>query len=214
MLPVGRGLARLFFTSIRVCFGGYLENLVSDGPSCVHMTCPQYKCPLVITAGSIAELCLPEVYEKYMKYLTRNFIDGSAYMHWCPAASCEYVAIGTNIETITCKCSMVYCTRCGGESHQPCSCDTVQKWVIKNTSESENANWLLVNTKPCPACNRRIEKNQGCNHMTCSICKHEFCWLCMKNWSGHNGNSYTCNEFKPEEENVSNAMSAKALLDR
>lgn len=36
--------------------------------------------------------------------------------------------------------------------------------------------------KECPVCNSRIVKmNDGsCNHMTCSICETEFCWLCMK----------------------------------
>ena len=41
------------------------------------------------------------------------------------------------------------------------------------------ANWILANTRKCPNCNTRIEKNQGCNHMTCRLCKHEFCWTCM-----------------------------------
>lgn len=36
--------------------------------------------------------------------------------------------------------------------------------------------------KECPVCSSRIIKmNDGsCNHMTCSICETEFCWLCMK----------------------------------
>lgn len=36
--------------------------------------------------------------------------------------------------------------------------------------------------KECPVCASRIIKmNDGsCNHMTCSICETEFCWLCMK----------------------------------
>lgn len=36
--------------------------------------------------------------------------------------------------------------------------------------------------KECPVCASRIVKmNDGsCNHMTCSICETEFCWLCMK----------------------------------
>lgn len=36
--------------------------------------------------------------------------------------------------------------------------------------------------KECPVCSSRIIKmNDGsCNHMTCSICETNFCWLCMK----------------------------------
>ncbi|KAB1264594.1 E3 ubiquitin-protein ligase ARIH2 [Camelus dromedarius] len=29
----------------------------------------------------------------------------------------------------------------------------------------------------CPKCNICIEKNGGCNHMQCSKCKHDFCWM-------------------------------------
>lgn len=35
------------------------------------------------------------------------------------------------------------------------------QWNIKNSSESENINWILANTKICPACKVSIEKNQG-----------------------------------------------------
>lgn len=55
-------------------------------------------------------------------------------------------------------------------------CATVSKWLLKNSAESENLNWILANTKPCPKCKRPIEKNHGCMHMTCAQCRHEFCW--------------------------------------
>ena len=54
-------------------------------------------------------------------------------------------------------------------------CIVIFFWI----GTSETANWILANTKKCPMCNSRIEKNQGCNHMNCKICKHEFCWICM-----------------------------------
>ena len=47
-------------------------------------------------------------------------------------------------------------------------CETVATWIRKNSAESENLNWILANTKPCPKCKRPIEKNQGCMHMNCS----------------------------------------------
>ena len=75
-------------------------------------------------------------------------------------------------------------------------CETIKKWLIKNSAESENLTWIIANTKPCPKCKRAIEKNQGCMHMTCSQCKHQFCWLCLADWKTHGegtGGFYSCN---------------------
>jgi len=45
---------------------------------------------------------------------------------------------------------------------------------------------VLANTKHCPKCRRPIDKNQGCNHMTCRApCHHQFCWLCSDPWDRH-----------------------------
>jgi ariadne-1 len=76
----------------------------------------------------------------------------------------------------------------------------VAKWILKNSAESENMNWILANSKPCPKCKRPIEKNQGCMHMTCTPpCKFEFCWLCVGAWSDHGertGGFYACNRYE------------------
>ena len=39
--------------------------------------------------------------------------------------------------------------------------------------------------QPCPNCKSPIQRNFGCNHMTCNCCSHEFCWVCMQPWSIH-----------------------------
>ncbi|CAO2150042.1 unnamed protein product [Urochloa humidicola] len=79
------------------------------------------------------------------------------------------------------------------QAHRPVSCSMVRAWLAKNKSDSETANWVLVNTKLCPNCHKAIEKNQGCNHMRC-VCGHHFCWLCLKPAGGQH---YACDVYDP-----------------
>ena len=58
----------------------------------------------------------------------------------------------------------------------------VQQWakVIKEVQEEEAARddtWVERNSKPCKGCGARIQKTGGCNHLVCSRCKHQFCWV-------------------------------------
>jgi len=108
------------------------------------------------------------------------------------------------MKRVTCVCGNSFCFACAQEDHEPAACESVRVWHIKNKSDGENVNWILSNCKICPQCKVAIEKNQGCNHMTCRNCRHEFCWLCKANWNGHNA----CNTFgdaKTEEQKAQDA---------
>ena len=90
-------------------------------------------------------------------------------------------------------------------------------WAEKCQSSSESANWIIVNTKKCPKCSSRIEKNQGCNHMHCKICNHDFCWMCLGPWGEHDqatGGYYKCNRYDPSKPAGDNESRAKHELDR
>lgn len=54
-----------------------------------------------------------------------------------------------------------------------------KKQEKKETKEKLSAEHISKTTKPCPGCGKRIEKADGCNHMKCSVCRHEFCWKCL-----------------------------------
>lgn len=52
--------------------------------------------------------------------------------------------------------------------------------------DAETKSWISKNAKLCPNCKVPIEKNNGCDHMTCKNCPHEFCWLCLCPRKGYN----------------------------
>lgn len=71
---------------------------------------------------------------------------------------------------------------------------------LDTVDDEETKKLLLQNTKPCPQCGNRIEKNAGCMHMYCK-CTYQFCWVCLGNHWAHNFKEGVCHEgkaFDPE----------------
>lgn len=97
---------------------------------------------------------------------------------------------------VKCTCNQQTCVRCENSNHLPATCENMKDWDSKEQADAANANWILANTKQCPnpKCRKAIEKNQGCNHMTCSQCRNEFCWICLGDWARHGSSYYACNK--------------------
>lgn len=105
-----------------------------------------------------------------------------------------------------CKCGSLVCMKCKNIGHEPLICKLFKEWDdnLAGRLDALNNNWKQQNTKKCPGCGTDIEKNQGCMHMTCAKCKHQFCWLCLGDWKKHGsgtGGYYKCNLYKPNEDN-------------
>jgi len=167
------------------------------------LRCPDPSCGAAIGQDMINLLVSDEDKEKYARYLLRSYIEDNRKTKWCPAPGCEFAVefvVGSENYDVSCLCSYGFCWNCTEEAHRPVDCGTVAKWIMKNSAESENMNWILANSKPCPKCKRPIEKNQGCMHMTCTPpCKFEFCWLCLGAWTDHGertGGFYACNRYE------------------
>ncbi|CAA3023341.1 probable E3 ubiquitin- ligase ARI8 [Olea europaea subsp. europaea] len=185
------------------CWKAYISTSINDGPGCLTLRCPDPSCGAAVGQDMINILAPDGDKEKYRRYLLRSYVEDSRKTKWCPAPGCdcavEYV-VGSGSYDVTCSCSYSFCWSCTEEAHRPVDCETVAKWILKNSAESENMNWILANSKPCPKCKRPIEKHQGCMHMTCTPpCKFEFCWLCLGAWSDHGertGGFYACNRYE------------------
>ncbi|BBH06845.1 hypothetical protein PRUPE_6G364600 [Prunus persica] len=185
------------------CWAGYISTAINDGPGCLMLRCPDPSCGAVVCQDMINALASAEDKEKYSRYFIRSYVEDNRKTKWCPAPGCDYAIdfiVGGGSYDVTCRCSYSFCWNCTEEAHRPVDCGTVAKWILKNSAESENMNWILANSKPCPKCKRPIEKNQGCMHITCTPpCKFEFCWLCLGAWSDHGertGGFYACNRYE------------------
>jgi len=95
--------------------------------------------------------------------------------------------------------------KCGGVLHEGQSCSEVQRAKADAKMKKMLDDSLRDGTmKPCPNCHVPIYKTEGCNHMTCGDndwqhggakntqiskghrrCFHEFCWNCLKVYTGY-----------------------------
>ncbi|KAK3873737.1 hypothetical protein Pcinc_021271 [Petrolisthes cinctipes] len=113
---------------------------------------------------------------------------------------------------VDCGNGHFFCWECLGEAHSPSGCEQWVEWQSKvaeikpeelrissgETEDAANFLWLVTNSKPCPNCKSPIQKNEGCNHMKCSKCKFDFCWVCLESWKKHSsatGGYFRCNRF-------------------
>lgn len=69
---------------------------------------------------------------------------------------------------------------------------------------------MKINTQDCPKCKWPIEKNNGCNHMTCLKCSYEFCWICLGDYKTHG----MCNGDTPKAWETTGAQEKRESLEK
>mmetsp|Transcript_2911 Transcript_2911/g.9172 ORF Transcript_2911/g.9172 Transcript_2911/m.9172 type:complete len:439 (+) Transcript_2911:58-1374(+) len=207
------------------CYTTFLAHKITDeGYNCVFATCPKPECSLVVSERLVHSLALPAdkraIFDKARR-IERSYVDDNPNLKWCTAAGCgNAIRAPKGHLGVKCSCGQRFCFKCNDEDHAPCSCEELAKWMVKCRDDSETYNWLMSNTKACPKCATSIEKNGGCNHMTCknSSCKFEFCWVCLGPWKDHSGSYYSCNRYDPEKEKenpeAKKKDSSRAALER
>mmetsp|Transcript_18311 Transcript_18311/g.27120 ORF Transcript_18311/g.27120 Transcript_18311/m.27120 type:complete len:948 (+) Transcript_18311:648-3491(+) len=183
----------------RDCWHAFLDEASDQGNiRFLKMKCPQHDCRARLMANEIQKLDRQQ-YLKWQKALLERFVQSDPLYRFCPGPDCNFVGISSidgNHKLCSSKCehcSTTFCFQCGAPPHEPANCDHVAEWqrLVGNSSF-----WLKKNAKPCPGCNAPIEKNMGCNHMTCQNCETEFCWLCLKKLRVHL-EAHTCNKYEP-----------------
>lgn len=209
---VTAGCSHAFCTG---CWAGYIASKIGEGLSVVDTRCPMTKCPIKVGEATMRRFLNEDDAKKFDVYLGRSFVESNVKIQPCTGIDCERSIVFENLPTnpvaVNCTCGKVFCFSCGGDTHHPIPCKVASEWTKKITLDGANSEWMLVNTKPCPKCQRPILKNGGCMHMQCSQCHTSFCWLCSSPWdAGPYACSKRCNQYKRTESNNNETRKKRA----
>jgi hypothetical protein len=89
----------------------------------------------------------------------------------CPAVDCPGFSFPDQ-NTGRCQCEVCrteWCGQCSSQHDAQQQCNAVDPQVKEFIEDNR--------FKRCPSCLHMVEKEEGCNHMTCR-CRHEFCYQC------------------------------------
>ena len=126
----------------------------------------------------------------YKKNKIKFFVLSNPDLIFCPIANCDGYAT-KNESSLKNKCNNnhEFCIRCGEFWHQSGNCpeDEVVDKLFRNYCKK-------LRLKECPSCGIITFKKDGCNHITCSYCRQNWCWLCeevFETTEGHYQNPYS-----------------------
>ena len=173
------------------CFREYCKQKLALGKDVITSSCPDQKCGNIVPQRLFKQLLSRDDYKKFSQFFRNSFVEINKRIKYCPGKDCSKVFESTlgEVVDIACGCGTSVCFGCDQEAHKPIDCKTLKKWNdIIASGAGVGDSWIAMNTKPCPKCGVRIEKNSGCMSMQCRSCGHGFCWLCLGGAKEHGGN--------------------------
>nr|XP_018897987.1 PREDICTED: E3 ubiquitin-protein ligase RNF19A-like [Bemisia tabaci] len=174
------------------CLQHYLRIEITE--SRIIITCPECSEPMHPNDIRMI-LNEPALYEKYEDFMVRRVLAVDPDTRWCPAPDCCYAVVANGCAScpkLKCGregCNAYFCYHCKALWHPNQTCTAAR---AKRASSLNSSSILLSleaqltqfreDVKVCPRCQVLIVKmdDGSCNHMTCSVCGAEFCWLCLK----------------------------------
>ena len=142
-------------------------------------------CKVPVSIPEIRRFLQPQVFQALIEVAFRSYLDQHAQeLKFCTTPDCQQVyRHSPNIRILQCpSCFSTICSACDEEAHEGMTCQ--ERRLHKDPAEQDRLFnvWANEHGKQCPECRRVIEKNEGCNHMTCR-CGAHFCWQCGKSFS-------------------------------
>ena len=155
------------------CWFNYLKTSILEA-KVDNIVCMNHECVDEISEDFIIKHISKNqnLIEKYKKFKKRAEIIKDKNKQICPKPDCDsFLQKSNESKYVTCENGHTYCFECLNPPHGNKSCGL--------NPENEFIKWTKgKSVKRCPRCKMYTEKNEGCNHMTCTNCKYQWCWLC------------------------------------
>jgi len=185
----------------RECLWNYVRlKFLDDG--LVEIRCPAQSCNHILSLEEIKHISIDkDLQVKFEERLLQHSILCIENVVQCPGINCVAVFIRNSMqdrERVYCDhCQISFCSLCRCTYHYRSTCQEVSYWksmqdqrrthsngrretvLQREQEEMDSRRTIAEDTTPCPKCTSPIIKMDGCNHMTCALCKFEFCWLCL-----------------------------------
>ncbi|KAI3855058.1 hypothetical protein MKX03_018452 [Papaver bracteatum] len=163
----------------------------------VAILCPQVKCRELVPPGLVKSLLGDEEFEHWESKLFHRTLDSMSDLVYFPR--CEMACLEDDDHLAHCpKCFFAFCGLCRDRFHVGVQCMTpeeklkflqnrqhfTQLMAKQKQKELDMINQLrsmeeiMRISKQCPNCMMAISRTEGCNHMHCSNCEHDFCYKC------------------------------------
>lgn len=193
------------------CWRDFLKHTIDSG-SLQSITCPG--CTRLIDDNLIIpHISTDKHRDRYIQITADSFVQFNRLLKWCSAANCSMAIQVQMVKecAVKCICSNQFCFECNGEAHILINCAMLREFNNLRGHSLDVAQWLSTNSKPCPRCGVNIEKNGGCNFISCSKCSFGFCWLCL-NPISHENHATHPNCQSPEASRFK-AVRTRELID-
>ncbi|KAF7889978.1 uncharacterized protein EAF02_002393 [Botrytis sinoallii] len=168
-----------------------------------QLACPE--CPELLSFDNVKSFASEADFIRTLSYLISVLIQSSQTVLGPNCGNGQIHQDGDAQPIMTCgTCSFKTCFTHKMPWHTGLTCgqyDVQQRGKSKKDKKSERL--IKKATKPCPNCQVPILKNKGCDHMTCTHCDYEFCWLCMADYerileTSNAAHELNCFHYRPD----------------
>jgi len=157
------------------CWAQHAQSKIDDGKG--EVTCPQPGCSYPAPEGILRCMLSKKSLSTLSTLRDDSIVASHPSLFYCPDPRCGRVLRSNTDDAavVNCFCGGTWCPKCKSPAHWPASCDEKRWW---DANQGQLVSKMPDNFKVCPSCFVAIEKNGGCNHMNCRMCKVHFCWTC------------------------------------